>query len=64
MSQKNESLQREIQTLKDKISAVQTNGQTLSQTLNETQAELEALVNEHEQMDEMCKRTKNEVKFF
>jgi hypothetical protein len=60
----NDNLKKESEGLQERIKAVQLNGQTLAQTLNETQAELEALVNDHELLDSDFKRATGELKFF
>jgi chromosome segregation ATPase len=48
----NDNLKREVEKLTQRLKALQENASTLSLTLNETQQELENLVNEHERLSE------------
>lgn len=57
----NDNLQREMEKLNSRIKILKENSSTLSQTLNETQQELESLVNEHEKLSEDYQRAKGKL---
>lgn len=57
----NDNLRKEVERLHSRIKGLQENCTTLQDTLNETQAEFESLVNEHEKLSQLFQRSKTQA---